>query len=181
MEKAKLRSNDQYIEIQISKARVNHIKDRKLKLELLEVGSLNLRIIKIKLVTGEIEYLITNLDKKNFKHSDIVEIYQLRWQIEISFKTLKSLLKIENISGLTEIAVQQDLFSQILAYNIINDIKTLSQNLKDKYNQNSPFKKKKEGQINNSITIGLFKHKIRKIFPEKKWKKTNKNNKLTDY
>ena len=117
MEKAKLRGNDQYIDIQISKARVNHIKDENLKLELLDVESLNLRIITVKLVTREIKHLITNLDKKDFKHSDIVEIYPLRWQIEISFKTLKSLLKIENISGLTEITVQQDLFSQILAYN----------------------------------------------------------------
>jgi hypothetical protein len=57
-EKAKLRGNDQYIDIQITKTRVNHIKDKKLKLKLLDVGSLNLRIIKVKLVTGEIEYLI---------------------------------------------------------------------------------------------------------------------------
>lgn len=110
--------------IKITKNRLNHIKDEKLKSTLLELRTLNLRIITVQLVIGEIEYWITNLDKKNFKYQDIAISYRLRWEIEVSFKSLKSLLKVENISRYSKIAVQQDLFSQILAYNnIINDIK----------------------------------------------------------
>ena len=73
-EKLKLRTNDQWIKIEITKNRLNQMKDKKLKSTLLAVGKLNLRIIKIQLVTGETEYLITNLDEKKFKHSDIAEI-----------------------------------------------------------------------------------------------------------
>jgi len=162
----KLRSNDQWIDIEITKNRLNQMKDKKLKSELLAVGKFNLRIITLKLVTGETEYLITNLDEKEFKHSDIAEIYKLRWQIEISFKTLKSLLKIENISGLTKIAVTQDTLSQIVVYNMINDTENTSQNLKNKNTENSPFKKKKEGKINTNIVIGHFKLKLIAIFSE---------------
>jgi len=173
-EKTKLRNNDQWINIEITKNRLNQIKDKKLKSELLAVGKLNLRIITIKLVTGEIEYLITNLDEKEFKHRDIAEIYNLRWQIEINFKTLKSLLKIENISGLTKIAVEQDLLSQITVYNMINDGKNTSQNLKNENTENSPFKKKKEGKINTNIAIGHFKLKLISIFIENDEKEQEK-------
>jgi len=173
-EKIKLRNNDQFIDIEITENRLYHIKNKKLKSKLLEAGSLKLRIIKITLVNGEIEYLITNLEKKNFKHKDIAEIYRLRWGIEVSFKTLKGLLKVENISGYTEIAVQQDFFSQILANNIINDMKTASQNIKDQYNENSLFKKKKQGKINTNMAIGHFKLKILTIFFEKDENKQEK-------
>ena len=138
------------------------------------VGKLNLRIITLQLVTGETEYSITNLDEKEFKHNDIAEIYKLRWQIEVNFKTLKSLLKIENISGLSKIAVEQDILSQIVVYNIINDCKNASQNLKNKNTANSRFKKKKEGKINANIVIGHFKLKIIAIFIENDKKEQEK-------
>jgi hypothetical protein len=173
-EKMKLRNNDQWINIEITKNRLNQMKDKKLKSELLDVGILNLRIITIKLVTGEIEYLITNLDKKEFKHTDIAEIYNLRWKIEVSLKTLKSLLKIENISGRTKIAVEQDILSQIVVHNMINDVENTSQDLKNKNNENSPFKKKREGKINTNIVIGYFKLKLVGIFIENDEKEQKK-------
>jgi len=173
-EKIKLRTNDQWINIEITKNRLNQMKDKKLKSKLLAVGKLNLRIITLQLVTGEIEYLITNLDEKKFKRNDIAEIYKLRWQIEINFKTLKSLLKIENISGLTKIAVEQDTLSQIVIYNMINDSKNASQNLKNKNTKNSRFKKKKEGKINTNIAIGYFKLKLIAIFTENNEKNQGK-------
>jgi hypothetical protein len=117
-EKLKLRSIDQYIDVFITKNRVNHINNESLKSELLKKGKLNLRIIQVKLITGEVEYLITNLEEKEFKYKDLVEIYRLRWQIEVSFKTLKGSLQFENISGYSKIAVEQDTLSQILSYNI---------------------------------------------------------------
>ena len=163
-EKMKLRSNDQWVKIEITKGRVNHIEDEKLKSILLSLKRLNLRIITVTLVNGEIEYLITNLDNGSFKYSDIVEIYGLRWGIEVAFKTFKSLLKIENISGYSIIAVQQDLFSQMLAYNIINDIKNSSQQIKDEISENSSFKKKKQGKINTNIVIGYYKIKLLNLF-----------------
>ena len=165
-EKARLRNDDQYIDIEITKNRMNHIKDLKLKAELLEKEKLNLRIIQYKLTTGEIEYLITNLDKKDFKHKDIVEIYHLRWGIEGSFKTLKSGLKFENISGYSKLVVEQDMYSQILVYNIIKDIENKSQKIKDFKNKNSKFKKKKQGKINTHIVIGHFKLFIISIYKE---------------
>jgi len=165
-EKAQLRNSDQYIDIEITKNRMSHIKDLKLKAELLQKGKLNLRIIEYKLTTGEIEYLITNLEKKDFKYNDIVEIYRLRWGIEGSFKTLKSGLKFENISGYSKLVVEQDMYSQILVYNIIKDIENKSQKIKDFKNKNSEFKKKKQGKINTNMVIGHFKLFIISIYKE---------------
>lgn len=96
-----------------------------------------------------------------------MEIYKQRWEIEVSFKTLKSSLKFENISGYSKIAVKQDLFAQTLVYNIIKDIENSSQKIKDKINKNTKYKKKKQGKINTHIAIGLLKQKIITIFKEK--------------
>ncbi|WP_211261731.1 hypothetical protein, partial [Methanobrevibacter filiformis] len=99
---------------------------------------------------------------------------RLRWEIEISIKTLKSLLKVENITGYSKIAVQQDYLSKILSYNLINDIKITSQKIKDHNDQNSRYRKKKKGKINTNLAIGFFKLEIIDIFIENNQEKQTK-------
>jgi hypothetical protein len=49
--------------------------------------------VKIQLITGETEYLITNLNKKEFKYKDIIEIYRLRMGNRNLNQNLKKPLK----------------------------------------------------------------------------------------
>ena len=118
---------DEFIDIFITKLRMNHIKNLKLKEKLLKIGKVNLRETKIILPTREIKYLISNLNKETFTYNDLNDLYKLRQGIEVSFDTLKNLLQIENLSGHSEIATKQDFFSQMLAYNIATDIKNTAQ------------------------------------------------------
>ena len=46
------------------------------------------------------------------------EIYEARWGIECTYKTLKQRLQIENYTAQTEIGITQDIYSTFLMYNI---------------------------------------------------------------
>ena len=59
---------------------------------------------------------------------------------------MKNLLQIENVSGYSKIAVKQDFFSQMLAYNIATDIEITAQKIleeKQKVNKETNEIKKK--------------------------------------
>ena len=49
---------------------------------------------------------------------DIAEIYNARWGIECTYKTLKQRLQIENYTAHTKTGILQDIYSTFLTYNI---------------------------------------------------------------
>ena len=76
------------------------------------------RILKIKLVTGEIETLVTNLDKRDLPCDDAGELYFKRWGIETKFNSLKNKMELENMSGRRAITVQQDFWATLYMANM---------------------------------------------------------------
>jgi hypothetical protein len=172
-----MKTRDEYVSIQINKNRPQNIDDEKIKNELLEKGELRLRITKVKLSTGEEEHLISNLDMDDFTTKDIKQLYKLRWEIEKGYEVMKNKLKIEYISGYTKTAIEQDFYSQILLYNITQDIR----NRADKTIKKKKRKLKYKYQCNINIIIGLLKETLFEIFFEKnlriiktKWKNMSK-------
>lgn len=63
---------------------------------------LSVRVLRIKLSTGEYEYLLTNLVDPSFTISMFKELYSLRWGIEGKYGQMKSRLQLENFSGYCE-------------------------------------------------------------------------------
>lgn len=79
---------------------------------------ISLRMLRIELDSGEIEILVTSLlDKNKFPYSLFKELYFLRWPVEEDYKTIKHRLQIENFSGKSVIAIQQDFHSKIFIKN----------------------------------------------------------------
>ena len=77
---------------------------------------ITLRLVKVELVTGETEILCTSLlDAKRFPAELFKELYHHRWAAEESFKMLKARAELENFSGKTAIAVQQDFHAKLFA------------------------------------------------------------------
>jgi hypothetical protein len=73
------------------------------------------RLIKIKLENGENEILCTSLtDMEQYEYLEFDSLYHYRWNEEEAYKLLKSRIELENFSGKTAIAVQQDFFAKIL-------------------------------------------------------------------
>jgi hypothetical protein len=80
---------------------------------------IKLRFICIELSTGEKEVLITSLiDQQQYPYNVFSGLYQLRWQVEESYKTMKSRLEIENFSGKSCLAVNQDFYAKIFSCNL---------------------------------------------------------------
>ncbi|WP_169805431.1 IS4 family transposase [Methanobrevibacter cuticularis] len=179
-EKKKIKSNNGIMNIELNISRLNHIKDEKTKKNLLKMGDLELRLIKIPKKDEEI-HLITNFSLKEANYEEITELYRKRWEIEKSFEVLKNKLYLENISGYTKIAIEQDFYSQILTYNMVQDIKNYTDNiLREKQRHKriqekaqKTLKKKKNNhnkKVNTNYLIGLFRKNILQIFKEKDYK-----------
>lgn len=77
-----------------------------------------LRAITIELDNGNEEVLITNLFDEAFTAQDFKELYRLRWKIETRYDDIKNKLQIENFSGNTQIAIQQDFYATMFLTNM---------------------------------------------------------------
>jgi hypothetical protein len=85
----------------------------------LSTAPIKLRLICIELDTGEKEVLITSLvDDQQYPYEVFSDLYQLRWQVEESYKTMKSRLEIENFSGKSCLAIAQDFYAKIFSCNL---------------------------------------------------------------
>ena len=126
-ERKNIETDDSPISIPLTKNRLKIFKDLELKEQFQDVDELNLRIVTIELEkenskTGkteiEIETLLTNLPPEIMSKEDIGEIYDARWGIECTYKTLKQRLQIENYTAYNKIGILQDIYSTFLTYNI---------------------------------------------------------------
>lgn len=151
-----MKSNDEFIEIGYEYNRVRYYKEKDPELyEYLKNGNtIKIRCVKIELPTGEIEYLLTNLNMDEFSTEEMKTLYNLRWKIEINYRHLKNNLKIECITSSKEDLIKQDIYSQVLVANMlqafIND--------GDEEIQNLRYKNKMK--INNNMAIGIFKNTL---------------------
>ena len=85
----------------------------------LSTAPITLRFVCIELNTGEKEVLVTSLvDANQYPYEVFSDLYQFRWQVEESYKTMKSRLEIENFSGKSCLAIAQDFYAKIFSYNL---------------------------------------------------------------
>ena len=126
-ERKNIKTDDGPISIPLTQNRLKIFKDPELKEQFQDIEELNLRIVSIELEkqnrkTGkteiEIETLLTNLPPEIMSKENIGEIYDARWGIECTYKTLKQRLQIENYTAYSKIGILQDIYSTFLTYNI---------------------------------------------------------------
>jgi hypothetical protein len=83
-----------------------------------EGRSFSVRVLKIKLPTGETETLLTSLNQKQLPIRNAAELYFRRWAVETSYDMLKSKLQLENFSGKTAVSVKQDFYATMYLANL---------------------------------------------------------------
>ncbi len=162
-ERKEMKSDDEIVEIKYDRHRMHHYKKKNPELyeKLKNIKSIKLRIVNVKLETGEIETLITNIFTKKFTIEDFKEIYNARWKIEESYNSIKNKLKIEKYTGKLPIYVYQDIYAQVLVYNQVQDM--MNEGNEEIKKRNKEKKLKYEYQINENKAIGLFKEQFIKI------------------
>ncbi len=73
------------------------------------------RLIGVRPRTGRTIWLLTTAPKERLSTSAVIELYRLRWQIELLFKRLKSLLAFDALPARTEPLARAWLLSRLLA------------------------------------------------------------------
>lgn len=172
-EQKSMKSNDEWVEIQYQYDRIRNYKDiDKDFYDFYENGNtIKIRFVNIVLSTGEVETLITNLESEKFTIEDINFIYQKRWGIETSYNYLKESMMITNISSSKDTIIRQEVYSQMMVYNIMQSIVN---DLEEEIDQK---KYKHKMKININMAVGFVKRFLVKIFIEDD---EGKKNQLTD-
>lgn len=130
--------------------------------------TIKVRMIKIKLNSGETEVLLTSLyDEKLFTIADMKYLYGLRWRIETTYNKQKNQQQMEQFSGHRVICIQQDYAAGLLVANLQSIIEKQCTNYLSKINA----KRKYQYHINRNISWACLKNEIVKLFlhhhPEK--------------
>lgn len=128
---------------------------------------IELRIVVIDDKNGEPIILATNLLQEEIDYDAMVELYKLRWEIESNYHSLKESLKIETITSSNDIIIYQDIYSQMLVYNLIQAFK---QNAEKNIDQT---KYKNEMKVNMNMACGFVKKFLVRIILEDDINKQN--------
>lgn len=152
-----MKSKDEIIDAEITRKRLERIKDEKIKNEIKEQGTLRNRFVKYMLKTGEEEMLITNLSDEEFSAKEIGELYYERWKIELAYNIAKNKLEIQNFSGQSKIIVEQEFYAQMLMMNIAEDLR---KEANKKVTQVIDKGYKYDYKVNMNILIGLMRKRF---------------------
>ena len=168
---AKMKSNDEYITIPYQYDRVRYYRKEYPEFyELMEntKEDIKVRIVIINNKKGEKIKLATNLTQEEISYESMIELYKLRWEIELNYHSLKESLKIETITSSNDIIIYQDIYSQMLVYNLIQAFK------QDAEKNIDQTKYKNEMKINMNMAVGFVKKALVKIILEEDINKQNR-------
>ncbi|CDZ79597.1 Transposase DDE domain protein [Candidatus Rubidus massiliensis] len=121
-----------------------------------------MRVLIIDLPTGEQEFLITSLlDKDKFEYAMFIKLYHSRWGVEENYKFHKVRIEMENFSGESTQAIEQDFHATIFTANV----RALLTNEAQEEMEEIFSKKmlKHDYKINQNIAIGILKDEIVKV------------------
>jgi hypothetical protein len=127
----------------------------------LDAAPLRLRLIRVELETGEIEVLITSLiDGQKYSHEIFMDLYHLRWPVEVDYLYMKQRIEVGNFSGKSALSVYQDFHAKVLAKNLTWILASPVQNAIEEQEG----EKKHEYQLNMTQAVSKSKDTIFLLF-----------------
>lgn len=103
----------------------------------LSTYSIHLRIVKIPLSNGMVEYLVTNLPKARFPLHELKKLYHMRWGIETSFLHLKYNIALAYFHARKRSFIRQEIYARMIYYNLVSlirgSVKIIQGDTKHKY------------------------------------------------
>ena len=119
---------------------------------------LSLRLVSVRLSTGELEVLATSLrEAVAWPVSVFLETYGQRWGIETYYHGLKSPLTLENWSGQTVEAILQDIHAAVLLSNLES---VLTRPAAADLPQAGEGRRRHPAQINRAVSIHALKSRL---------------------
>ncbi len=139
--------------------------------------TLTARVLRFELSSGEEEVLVTNLMDKNLGTYEFKELYFKRWSIEEEYGVMKSKIQIENFTGSTPIAVEQDFYASIY---LTNMVALLESEVTERIQKNDEGKElKHEYKANTNLVVGKLKNSLALLLLERNpWKRQRRFKRL---
>jgi hypothetical protein len=134
--------------------------------------TLRLRVVKIALKNGTIEYLLTSLcDPKFVSIADLQEVYHLRWNEETYFNYQKNVLEMENFSGKTPEAIRQDYYARVLSANVNSLLIQEAQEEVDQETATGTQRQHAKYCVNKTVATGILKDEVIEMLlaPAEEW------------
>lgn len=165
-EQLSLSSDDEDVDIQLTKSRRHHYVGTEDEALVMSRDSFSLRMVRVWLDDDKTEYeiLATNLPREQFPMDCFGELYHLRWRIETAYQTLKDRLQMENFTGTKPILLEQDIYSTIYVSNIAEDI---ARDIEQEQAEHLENDYKHRMAVNRTLCIGLLKSDLIYILLEK--------------
>lgn len=154
-------TKDEIVQLRITKERAKEL--RKQGTPVPEGTVLPIRVVKVPLSTGETELLITDLSEDRVGYAEMGDLYFKRWGIETHFKELKHQFEIENFSGETLTAIEQDFYATALLSNMAS---VIEQDALEEVQAQKSRRKYDVYNINHNILVGKLKNKLVEIVLE---------------
>jgi Transposase DDE domain len=124
---------------------------------------LRMRMVKVRLDTGELEILLTSLlDEQRWPTALFKELYHKRWGVESFYNVVKNIVRVEQFTGHTPLVIQQDFYCALLMCNIHSLLVSEAQD-------ELPIKhtgRKLAYKINNNISFGYMKSELLRILTD---------------
>ena len=179
-DRGRMQSEDGKVILKHSSARLQKIRQKHPERyeRMKRKGETTIRVSKSTLPSGNELVLMTNLPD-TIAAEELADLYYQRWEIEKKYHTLKNKMKFESVTGKASVYVYQDFWSQILVYNMIQDIRNSADEEAAETGRKSG--NKYLMHTNENIAIGFFKEDMLKILlePEEK-KRIKKLNELQE-
>jgi len=119
---------------------------------------INVRVLKFTLPSGEVETLVTDITDKRMGIKAFKELYFKRWPIETKYDVIKNKLQVENFSGRTVNAINQDFFVCMHMTNLAAIAKWEAQAEVDE--ERSLKDNKYDYHVNENLIIGTLKDRF---------------------
>jgi hypothetical protein len=118
---------------------------------------IRLRFVTVRLNTGELEILATNLLEESLYPTDgFGELYHYRWGIETFYNVLKSRLDLGNFTGLSAEAIRQDVYATVL----VSDLESILIGPANQQLQEHSATLKHPQQVNHAVSFHAIKRHI---------------------
>ena len=130
------------------------------------------RVIRVMISDDIEEILLTSLLDEKLNPEDFKELYFIRWKVEIKYDELKNKLQIENFSGTSKEAIEQDFYASIYLSNMIELARKQSDEKIEKKQASKSLKY--EYKTNLNVLIGKLKDDLVLMMLEKNKSKRNK-------
>jgi len=120
--------------------------------------TIKVRVVRFMLDSEVEEVLVTNLLDENLGIQEFKALYFKRWGIEVKYNELKSRLQLQNFTGDTVIAVEQDFYASMYLANMVALAKNEANEEIAQKNEDKNLKY--DYQVNTNILIGKLKDSL---------------------